>query len=132
MFKEDFVLIDEAIGMKKLGFDEICPTKYGMTSLMLYENWKPFKNSDDLYEGRVFCNDLCAAPTYAQCFRWFRKNHGYVKDIYYNGNQWEWCIHKIPELTQVEDETLSFYDKYEQAELACLRIMINLVKYKIR
>jgi hypothetical protein len=72
---------------------------------------------------------MVSRPTYSQSFRWFREKHNYHVIIDFNqskNNKWYYGIiqidHNISVSPDVEFET------YEEAELACLRTMIKLVK----
>ena len=131
--EKEFVPYTEALELKKLGFDEICPTKYGMTSLKLYGDWKPYRNSDDIYEGKFYCNDLCAAPLYQQAFRWFRDEHKlWAYQIPWSGNMYAMTIYRLLE----DSETVkTIHDRvimntWEEAELECLKKLIEIVKKK--
>jgi hypothetical protein len=134
--EKEFIPYEQALALKELGFDELCPTIYGMSSLRLYDNWKPFKNSEDLYGATgVFCNDVCAAPLYQQAFRWFReKHHIHIEIKYYNdGEEWEDVEYTVI-VSDFEDgkthDTFvkSGFKTYEEAELACLNKLIEIVK----
>jgi hypothetical protein len=127
--EKEFVPYELALELKELGFDEICPTKYGMTSLKLYENWKPYRNSDDIYEGKFFCNDLCAAPLYQQAFRWFREKYNMVGEInsYYSDKKWSFNYDIV---TIYKEKASDRFNTYEEAELECLLKLIEIVKEK--
>ncbi len=130
--QKEFIPYEQALALKELGFDEICPTKYGMTSLKLYENWKPYRNSDDIYEGKFFCNDLCAAPLYQQAFRWFREKYGFEiflqKEVnLLSGKTYSYLIEN--DVEEIIKRSLS-KSGIERAELECLKALIETVKEK--
>jgi hypothetical protein len=133
--EKEFIPYTEALALKELGFDEICPTKYGMTSLKLYGDWKPYRNSDDIYEGKFYCNDLCAAPLYQQAFRWFREKHEieattacfYSERLGVSYKEREYHCHIIRDGVTSKGPK---YKTYEEAELSCLKKLIEIVKEK--
>ena len=122
--EKEFVGYNEALALKELGFNEPCFGAWVNNELFITENENPKIQSLSINQ--------CTAPLYQQVFRWFREKYGCHIEIYYNlpRNQWEWCIHKLPEYDQIEDETCSFYDSYEEAELECLKKLISIVKNK--
>tara|TARA_R110000851_G_scaffold257885_1_gene410328 strand:- start:527 stop:925 length:399 start_codon:yes stop_codon:yes gene_type:complete len=128
--EKQFIPYKEALVLKELGFNVLCPTKYGMTSLKLYDNWKPFKNSDDLYDDKHFCNDMVAAPLYQQAFRWFREKHDLYSNVYVMpSDHWNISVNKGRKKTSniYDDITIG---THEEAELACLKKLIEIVKNK--
>ena len=113
---KEFVPYEESLDLKELGFDEPCFTWY----------W------DDigLYKGLEYGNHnkrehVVSAPTYSQAFRWFRDNHGFYNQIH-KGYGWEGIIrNSVNGDIEWNDGT---YNSPEEAELACLRKLIELVK----
>jgi len=96
--KKDWIPFEVALELKQLGFDEPCSRFYLM---------------------------YLPAPTYSQAFRWFRE---------------EWAIHSwirpnlvidIPITYQFlinDDIDEDWYHTYEEAELACLKKLIEIAK----
>jgi hypothetical protein len=74
-------------------------------------------------------NSFTAAPTFSQAFRWFREKyqlHSTITSI--SQESWQWHIQKPgQQLGKLYDE--DFYT-YEEAELACLKRLIEIVKNK--
>jgi hypothetical protein len=120
---KEFIPYEQALELKELGFDEQCTFAYSALTLnlpLLLRNW--YQNST-----LNFTDKGCTAPTFSQAFRWFREKHGLcgiVSPLAYeildkNNEQYEWgCI----------EETLC--ETYEEAELACLKKLIEIVKEK--
>jgi hypothetical protein len=118
---KDFTLYPEALELKQLGFDEPCLGFYrifsdGDTELLVNSN----SNMRHL-----------EAPTYSQAFRWFREKYNIdvsINTVYskYNEN----TSKKYGGVTDNESvfTNVGFHNTYEEAELACLREMIKLVK----
>jgi hypothetical protein len=112
---KDFTLYPEALELKQLGFAEPCLGFYrifsdGDTELLVNSN----SNMRHL-----------EAPTYSQSFRFFRDN-GKVAEIFSQllpSNKYKWGF----KIQGIEGVTDGFFT-YEEAELACLREMIKIVK----
>lgn len=130
---KEFVPYEQALALKELGFDEPCLGWYlpeivdkgNIASVILgsYINkWNKF-------------GDRLSAPTYQQAFRWFREKYNklYTVNIDLSDNLKD----KIYVYT-IEDHLGSIVDRseeyktYEEAELACLRKLIELLKPKQR
>lgn len=103
---QEFIPYEEALTLKKLGFDKECMA------------------SRDINDG----NGLIQLPLYQQAFRWFREKHGLIGWV--EGKRlFRYCI----ESNIVTDGQLSLspFITYEEAELACLRKLIEIVKQKL-
>ena len=118
---EEFIQYQEALELKELGFDEPC---FGY-----YENGVFVFCYDSKQEVELLLN--CTAPSFAQAFRWFRGNKilGLVNPID-DWNHWSFsilaedCMSPFFEAFQGLE-----YSTYEEAELACLRKMIEITKH---
>ena len=118
MIEKEFIPYEQALALKELGFDEPC-IKYYWTDGMFDIYKDPFN-----YNKR---DNVISAPLYQQAFRWFREKYKirfiiqssmsdlgeYFKVIFPNGEQ----------------RNVS-YNTYEEAELACLIKLIEIVKKK--
>jgi hypothetical protein len=96
--KKDWIPFELALELKQLGFDEPC--------LRFYLMYLP-------------------APTFSQAFRWFRDN-GKVAEIFSQllpSNKYKWGF----KIQGVEGVTDGFFT-YEEAELACLKKLIDQAK----
>ena len=112
----DFVPYELALELKQLGFDEPCLGVY-------------FNPTQELFIGKKvneYTKDVrTPASTYSQAFRWFR-NNGKVAEIFSQllpSNKYKWGF----KIQGVEGITDGFFT-YEEAELACLKEMIKIVK----
>ena len=134
--EKEFVPYELAVKLNALGFDEECFGYYhvnvGYTkgyAFCYFDKPKRFKDGFDLL-----------APTFSQAFRWFREKHalqGYVYSTTVRGGKEgkhfsDYCWHingiDMPFLsTDARDmENVS----YEEAELACLTKLIEIVELK--
>ena len=121
--KDEFIPYEEALALKELGFDEPCIftwyeerfyNKYDFSTLHGYESESTFVNKKELLENEIF------APTYHQAFKWFRDKYKIV-----------------PVFSCPVDGVIRFfisntegnnYPTYEEAELACLKQLIKMIK----
>jgi hypothetical protein len=124
---KDFTQYQEALEFKQLGFDEPCLANYYTLD---GKTWKHADNRDydfldEFYNiGSKF---TISAPTYSQAFRWFRKECGLESYIRAN------LFVDVPKTYQFYiDDNIDdvWYDTYEEAEIACLKKLIEIVKEK--
>jgi predicted nucleic-acid-binding Zn-ribbon protein len=124
MINKDFTLYPEALELKQLGFDEPCLGFYERNQELIIQECEVTDFHKDSLQ--------CVAPTYSQVFRWFREKYklkyciiplvceqGY-SDLY------ESRIHQ----EKHSISRIGNYKIYEEAELACLREMIKIIKEK--
>jgi hypothetical protein len=122
---KDFTLYPEALELKELGFDEPCFAWYHLGDTLLSDITMGYEKTDFLYTQDDMEETQCTAPTYSQAFRWFRDN-GKVAEIFSQllpSNKYKWGF----KIQGIEGVTDGFFT-YEEAELACLREMIKLIK----
>ena len=131
--EKEFISYDEAMNLRAIGFDIPCISYYYIIGApdepyppVLYLN-----EADELPidYNNFGCGDIVSAPTFSQCFRWFREKHKLHSTITsISQESWQWHITKPGEsLGKLYDE--DFYT-YEEAELACLNKLIELIKTK--
>jgi hypothetical protein len=117
----EFVPYEIALELKQLGFDELC---FGW-----YDGWYETKRliiSPDTSINEL--NGDIDAPTYSQCFSWFREKYKLGAIV----AQFGWGIEN--ELGQIiydisDGKTPSCY---EESELACLKKLIEIIKEKLK
>jgi hypothetical protein len=123
--KKEFVPYEQALELKKLGFNEECLSYY------TYPEGK-FSNvlSFNSYKNTAL---KTSSPTFSQAFRWFREKYNLIPDIQYYGN-WNFEIFRIGEFAEPMDDVNVDYTfkggTYEEAELECLKKLIEIVKNK--
>ena len=129
---KDFTLYPEAFELKQLGFNEPCLGYYIANTL--------FISNDNVYNSTDI--PVIKAPLYSQAFRWFREKHFLVAILFnddgdsdYGNLRYNWEIRTIIESFKTYDEKVAncfvgkyTYKTYEEAELACLKEMIKLLK----
>lgn len=126
---KEFVPYVEALELKELGFDEPCFGYYNTMGFNRY--FDNIKNSDNLIESENIKGNWCTAPLYQQAFRWFKKkyklwgNIGMQASDYYTLMVYE----TLPDCCWILYNNKG-YETDEEAELACLRKLIEIVKNK--
>ena len=133
---KEFIPYEEALALKELGFDEPCFSLYldndkkTMTSSMKGSDTNSWLKAH--YSGY---GDSIATPLYQQAFRWFRKKHrisSFIRYTYYDGMHYGFSWVKsngdYGEDWKDNDDDCKGWDTYEEAELACLKKLIELVK----
>ena len=135
--EKEFVPYELALKLKPLGFDKPCFGWY--QSGRLKKEYIPLKDSgNQSYMRKEDCN----APTFSQCFRWFREEYNLLLDIvaYYGESQLPltynnkqkpkgYFVWDLYDENFNEDKALKF-KTYEEAELECLKKLIEIVKEK--
>ena len=129
MIDKEFVPYELALELKQLGFDEPCfkyiytgdtgnnvniPCEVTPSSAKNY-------NEDDL---------SVSTPTFSQAFRWFRENYGlsgWVNESFVGSSQGVISIKSEIGL-KYHTAVTKLFDTYEEAELACLRKLIEIHK----
>lgn len=117
--EKEFINYEEALALKELGFDEPCLGYY-----IDIEIRKPLlvttKISDTQHGYFTF------APLYQQAFRLLREKHERFNSIWMDGNN-TWTFRVYTNSEQIFFTNKSF-KTYEEAELECLKKLIEIVK----
>ena len=118
--KELFIPYTEALELKELGFDEPCLATYHKELHTIIPIYAKYTNQD-----------VIKAPLYSQAFKWFRDTHNldaWVEEINHGiNNDKKQYIFQLPTKTS-HFEKIKYFETYEQAELECLRELIEIVK----
>jgi hypothetical protein len=109
---KDFIQYTEALELKQLGFNEPCLGYYLASTL--------FISNDNVYNSTDI--PVIKAPLYSQAFRWFRENFNYHHTINLNKKYVGIAY------SSVVNFNIDEFNTYEEAELACLKEMIKIVK----
>ena len=139
--EKEFVPYGLALELKQLGFDEPCFGYYvdgelrginlGMEELGGVEpyyqrfGFHTLSNHDIDNPNKI----VVTAPTYSQAFRWFREKYNLKSCIMFrtsmedNKEYYDWLI-------KGQEVVYRHFNTYEEAELACLQKLIEIVKTK--
>ncbi len=121
----DFVPYELALELKQLGFDEPCNTCYDKLEMVASYGASVFD-----YKNYNTSGYMVSRPTFSQAFRWFRDKHNLRCEINYiggliNKTTW-WDISVIGHYNTDPKEWEMKYQPYEEAEVACLRKLIEI------
>jgi hypothetical protein len=116
---KEFIPYEQALELKELGFDKPC--------------FKTMLDFDITYQSDI------KMPLKQQAFRWFREKYniqGYIYSSTVRGNSektkqftgYIWNINGIDMPFISTDARDELHDTYEEAELACLNKLIEIVK----
>ena len=128
MLNKEFTPYELALELKQLGFDRPCLATIDQTHF-IHINGTEYPIRGAMMYDTVDC------PTYSQAFRWFRDKHQLIHHMYwvykkkYDGIDWIFHIKGINMINNnvvPHDETR--FETYEEAELACLKKLIEIVK----
>jgi hypothetical protein len=138
--EKEFTPYDRALKLKQLGFDEPCFVLYkaSNSNQLAYPNHGITTNSQ-LSQGD---SNNIAAPLFSQAFRFFRENYSLGHEIscpyssthfgknvkIINEGKFESFITDEEQLSFTDEDFL--HDSYEEAELAALDKLIEIVENK--
>lgn len=127
----EFTPYDRALKLKQLGFNEECIAYYDL------------RNNLEFYGGDNLKDTHCVqlnTPLFQQAFRWFRENHNLRGFIGFRPNIKQFACHiydmSLSGKEYVKQRTMEEFNKdpkvgtYEEAELACLDKLIEIVESK--
>jgi hypothetical protein len=112
-----FAPYQESFELKELGFNEPCLASYFHAGKRL-----------DICEYINHGEYTVLAPTFSQAFRWFREKYKLVGIVKFGANDFTFNIYNSDGIGLLTKESLAFNGSYEEAELACLRKLIEIVK----
>jgi hypothetical protein len=134
--EKEFIPYEQALALKELGFNEHCLAFYGGDgdSKVYYNSLRngsgdyvPYKASER--------HKWFGAPLYQQAFRWFRekyKLYSHVRESYSFDNTLEFVTQINGSYVNhgIFDKPVNRFETHEEAELACLIKLIEIVKNK--
>jgi hypothetical protein len=119
--KNEFIPYEQALALKELGFDEPCLASWNFYTRELNYNGQP----------SIFSSaDVIQLPTFSQAFRWFREKYK-LEAIVQKADDFSW--YKFTIYFYLSDskgfvDSYHEFNTYEEAELACLKKLIEIVK----
>jgi len=144
---KEFIPYEQALELKELGFNEPCFGYHLNNEFQFFANIRSCNNNSEF-------KFYPTAPTFSQCFKWFRDKYDLVHEIswskYKGGLNFDYDVFSLVLPTDDElgdeddiasDKSMETYDSlvdkdfrhhesntYEEAELACLKKLIEIVK----
>ena len=144
IMKEQFIPYEQALELKELGFDKRCFTTYTPKHLgnelsnpfnIDLDEFNELKSSFTLINlpNKAFvknseCVNCVSAPLWQQAFRFFREKYMLSGEIYIFKNFWNFDIEDINNSIQLYTSDITSYSTYEEAELECLKKLIEIAK----
>ena len=116
--KNEFIPYDIALAMKEIGFDEIVLVEYNSAEIGRRYIEKKISSVRHGYQIKL---------TYGQAFRWFREK-GYHCGIIPRYDEFYYSIKDF--VNDKEYGDVYNISSYEEAELSCLRKLIEIIKNK--
>jgi len=129
---KEFIPHEEALALKELGFNEECFGYYIET-----KEWMPasYSKQETVYpSNKDLLPDWVTAPLYQQAFRWFREKYELYQAVYADKRAddltllYKVHVYKLDE--ELSEYAYRWAKTYEEAELACLKQLIKIVKEK--
>jgi len=128
--EKEFIPYAEALALKELGFNQKCLGQYNISQ---GDKW--IFSIDLSGEGQYpLTSPACITPLYQQAFRWFREKYkisGEISSDYYlegKDNEWEYNIYQLGKEDDGYVGTIPIFKTPEEAELECLKKLIEIVK----
>jgi hypothetical protein len=115
--EKEFIPYEQALALKELGFDEHCFGWYNWTG-----------NDLTLTNNSYVDINPTNAPLYQQAFRWFREK--YKLELPIGKDDIGRYYFSVKKSKKLYDETDYCFESYEEAELECLKKLIEIVKSK--
>jgi hypothetical protein len=134
--KKEFVPYELAIKLKQLGFDEPCAMYYRPEMDGSMQLWY---HQDERFDDAIGSQNsdkaewvTCTAPLFQQAFRWFREKYeliGHVRESWSFDNILEYVSQINGTFVNhgIFDKPVNRFETYEEAELACLEKLIEIV-----
>ena len=116
--EKEFLSYDLALELKELGFEEPCFGFYRKEKLYLCD----YKNVN---EEKI---SIISAPFYQQVFRFFREKYGLHYIICKNIQMDGYGYREVILIPYMEENENTIFKTYEEAELACIRKLIEIAK----
>jgi hypothetical protein len=132
--EKEFVTYEQALALKELGFDETC--------IMAYYHLLSEDKKDKLFmrynDNKTNSDNAISAPLYQQAFKFFREKYGLsacallkMRDSkrvsFYIINELD---NRLIQSKFFKSKISNLYKTYEEAELECLKKLIEIVKEK--
>ena len=139
---KEFIPYEQSLALKELGFNEDC---FGCHTekkevIVRVGDYRSFQNNDSedviIRDFNSYENGTVSAPLYQQAFRWFREKYGYFQLFDYQHGDSKINRGFFFNIVNIDNEDFFFpenfenqiYKTYEEAELECLKKLIEMVK----
>ncbi len=119
--EKEFVPYEQALALKELGFDEQCFAYYSPKGMFI-----------DMKISKQIGFDI-SAPLYQQAFKWFREKYHLYGKVETTSLTCHFIMIKEVTLDRTIRERPRYvtYNSYEEAELDCLKKLIEIVEKEL-
>ena len=133
----EFIPYELALEMKKLGFDWPC---FGSWEVDYAEIPTYTHCISNFYKNSNHPMKKVTAPTFSQCFNWFREKYNLLLDVvmFYDENQLPLTYKNLQKPKgyfvwdcydeNFNEEKATKFDTYKEAEIECLKKLIEICK----
>ena len=132
--EKEFIPYPLALRLKALGFDEPCVIIY-------YNDGKNYVISETLMtNNELSTHDEITSPLYQQTFRWFREKYNLFGKVYivnFGADEYSFDVYDLYEEKYKYENFIGAsasytgtFETYEEAELECLKKLIEIVESK--
>ena len=118
--EKEFTPYNLALELKELGFDEPCFGFY----VPLLDGTQEFELMKFESQGKK----VVLAPLWQQAFRFFREKYGLHYIICKNIQMDGYGYREVIQIPYMEENKNTIFKTYEEAELACIRKLIEIAK----
>ena len=136
--EKEFIEYEQALALKELGFESPYPIGgYQGGKVFYYEKGELYYDGRPMYSSDAHSGQLLA-PLYQQAFRWFREKYNLRGFIGFRPNVKQFDCHvydmSLSGKEYVKQRTMEEFNKdpkvgtYEEAELECIKKLIEIVK----
>jgi hypothetical protein len=132
--KKEYIPYEQAFELRQLGYDDECTMYYapGHPEGYYLVDATPLSNSHWMFtaDDNKRRETMCAAPLYQQAFRWFREKYELLgTPQYFTGGFYCYTINDMKD-TKKSNRLFTEFESFEEAELACLKKLIEIIKNK--
>ncbi|MFZ4103757.1 MAG: hypothetical protein ACOYKI_03410 [Sediminibacterium sp.] len=126
---KEFIPYEQALELKELGFNEECLAYWTKGINVYYIEFDHYANNHWMFTA----NDnkdrykMCTAPLYQQVFRWFREKHNLKSCVMFRTSMAD-NEEYYDSLIKGQEVVYRHFKTYEEAELACLKKLIEIAK----
>jgi hypothetical protein len=120
--EKEFVPYEQSLELKELGFDEPCLGFYNK------EDRPNLGYCTNSFQDDTTLEIKCTAPLYQQAFRWFREKYKLSGTPHYFTNGFYCYTINDMKNNKKSNRLFTEFETYEEAELACLRKLIEIIK----
>ena len=129
--EKEFIPYNLALELKELGFNEGVLAQYRVDGYLCWGKDDCSLGSDisdEDYKNNCFPEFGCRAPLWQQAFRFFREKYGLHYIICKNIQMDGYGYREVILIPYMEENKNTIFKTYEEAELACIRKLIEIAK----